>query len=185
MEKNKFKLLLYTILFIAPLSVLSQQADDTKDFRLEMLDYPQSLSDLFKRFEGRVIYIDVMASWCKPCIVELRESKKLQSYFEDNDIVKLYITIDNDKDIDKAFVLIQNESLGGYFISCLPPNELVTSSLFREEIETLFMQDEDGNMDISIPKYAIVNKTGEVVVSRAARPSNPVSLKRQLDKHLK
>lgn len=45
--------------------------------------------------------------------------------------------------------------------------------------------DEKGNPDISIPKYPIVNKKGEIVERRAKRPSNPVSLKKQLEKYLK
>ena len=41
----------------------------------------QSFAELLKKFEGRVVYIDFMGSHCKPCIDELKEVKKLESYF--------------------------------------------------------------------------------------------------------
>lgn len=47
------------------------------------------------------------------------------------------------------------------------------------------MADKNGNPDISIPKYAIVNKKGEIVIQRAEKPSNFASLKKQLEIYLK
>lgn len=98
--------------------------------------------------------------------MELKELKKLQSYFEEKNIVKLYISIDNKEDIEKAVMMIQKDSLDGYFISYHPPKEQNTRSSFPKEIETLFMTDEHGNPSITIPTYAIVNKKGEIVEKR-------------------
>jgi hypothetical protein len=49
----------------------------------------------------------------------------------------------------------------------------------------LFLQDENGNINISLPHYAIVNRKGEIVEKRAERPSNFSLLKQQLEKYLK
>ena len=159
------------------------QPTTNKYAKLEILDCPQSFAELLKKFEGRVVYIDLMASWCIPCIAEFKEAKKLESYFEENNIVKLFITLDNRETVENAFKMIQNESLSGYFVSMHPKNESETKG-FQQDLLDLFFKDENGNMSISIPRYAIVNRKGEFVEKRAARPSNPIALKEQLEKHL-
>ena len=187
--KRKVILLILVSYLMFPILLLSQETGGNEYSKLEVLDYPQSLAELLKKFEGRVVYIDLMASWCTPCIMEFREAKKLQSYFEENNIVKLFVTVDRDKaTIDKAFEIIQNESLSGYFVSMRPLKESNTipgsevGSSFHNEIEELFYKNDFGGY--SIPKYGIVDRNGEIVEKRAARPSNPVSLKEQLEKYL-
>jgi thiol-disulfide isomerase/thioredoxin len=153
--------------------------------KLEILDCPQSFAELLKKFEGRVVYIDLMASWCKPCIEEFKEAKKFKSYFEESNIVKLFISIDNKETVETAFKVIQNDSLSGYFVSWHPKNELDANG-FQQDIIDTFFKFEDGEVIIAIPRYAIVNRKGEIVEKRGvARPSNPVALKEQLEKYLK
>ncbi len=151
--------------------------------KLEVIDYPQSFAKLLKKFEGRVVYIDLMASWCKPCIEEFKEAKKLEAYFKEKNIVKLFITIDMKESVESAFQLIQHDSLSGYFVSIPPQNEFNPMS-FHQELIDLFFKDENGKIIISIPRYAIVNKKGKFVEKRAARPSDPAELKKQLEKYL-
>ncbi|MBP1612944.1 MAG: resA 1 [Bacteroidetes bacterium] len=180
----KHELLIFIAFLAFSSTILSQEAHDERYSKLEILDYPQSLSKLLKKFKGRVIYIDLMASWCKPCIVELKEAKKLQTFFESHAIVRLYITLDNKDDIDKCFQKLNRDTISGYFTSYHPIKEL-SGSTFPQEINSLFLIDENGNMNIFIPKYAIVNKLGEIVVRRAERPSNGNALKEQLKEYLK
>jgi len=94
------------------------------------------------------------------------------------------VTIDNKEDIAKAFSMIQKDSLNGYFVPYHQKENLNASSTFPKDIEILFLKDENGKLNISIPKYAIVNKKGEIVEKRAERPSNFISLKKQLEKYL-
>lgn len=182
MRKMVFIFLTLGISLTIPILSLAPKTNNRVPSSLKALDYPQSLTGLLKQFEGRVVYVDLMASWCKPCLMELKESKKNRSFFDKNNIVKLFITIDNKEDIGKAYSIIQKDSLNGYFISYHSVTELKNSS-FPKDIETLFLTDENGNLEISIPKYAIVNKQGEIVEKRAERPSNFLSLKKQLEKY--
>jgi thiol-disulfide isomerase/thioredoxin len=124
-----------------------------------------------------------MASWCKPCIEEFKEAKKFESFFKEKNIVKLFITIDMKENVESDFQLIQHDSLSGYFVSIPPQNEFNPMS-FQQEIIDLFFKDDNGKIIISIPRYAIVNKKGKFVEKRAARPSDPVELKKQLEKYL-
>ena len=184
MMRLKYVLLVFVTFLAFPSTVLSQKAKNERHPKLEIVDYPQSLKELLKKFDGKVIYIDLMASWCKPCIAELEEAKKLQPFFESHAIVRLYITLDNKEDIDKCFQKLNRDTISGYFTSYHPIKE-PSDSTFPQDISTLFLTDENGNMSISVPKYAIVNKQGEIVVRRAERPSHGIALKKQLKEYLK
>jgi len=184
MKTLTFTLLIFGISLTFPTFLLSQEKSDKKEFSLEILDYPQSLTELLKKFEGKVVYIDLMASWCRPCIAELKETKKNEFYFKENDIVKLFISLDNEPDIEKAISIIEKDSLNGFFISIHPGERLNPISTFSQEIVDLFMKDENGNLSLSIPMYAIVNKNGEIFEKRAERPSNFAILKKQFEKYL-
>lgn len=171
------------------LSVFSQEknpivaAQKIEESKLIILDYPTSFLNLIKQFEGKVIYIDVIASWCKPCISEFKESKKMELYFEQNNIVRLYITLDNKEEIVTCINILRNNAMEGYFTS-LHSTEGQVENLFSKDLKSIFFTDENGNVGISIPRYAIVNKKGEIVVKKAERPSNAINLKNQLDKYI-
>jgi hypothetical protein len=64
-----------------------------------------------------------------------------------------------------------------------PPTMQLFKGSFEDDIIDLF-KDENGNEQFFIPKYVIVNKKGEIVEKVAARPSNPIALKGQLEKYL-
>lgn len=143
------------------------------------LGNPESFDTLLKEnFVGKTVYIDVMASWCKPCLTELPASKELDNYLSENNIVRLFVTIDNFEDIDNCIKLLDKYNLSGYLVT-YHQQEKKPQNKFAKEVETLFMRDEEGNFSLSIPKYAIADDQGNIVIKKAERPSNPDSLKKQ------
>lgn len=144
------------------------------------LGNPESFEPLLKQnFAGKTVYIDVMASWCKPCLTELPASKELDEYFNEYNIVRLFVTIDNPEDIDNCIELLNKYNLSGYLVTYHQQGKRPQNK-FAKEVETLFMRDKEGKFVVSIPKYAIADKKGSIVIKKAERPSNPNALKRQI-----
>jgi thiol-disulfide isomerase/thioredoxin len=113
-----------------------------------------SLSDL----KGKVVYVDVWATWCAPCKEEIPYAKKLQKKFEGNDqIVFLNISVDRNIEAWKKF-LSKDTSWKGIHINQ------------QGEQDDHFWK----TYKISgVPTYILIDQAGKIVDAKAARPSDP------------
>ncbi len=116
-------------------------------------------------FKGKYVYIDVWATWCGPCRAEIPSLKKIEEKYHDKNIAFISISVDVLKDHDKWKKFVTDKNLGGI-------------QLFA---------DKDWNSDfmvsygvISIPRFILIDPSGKVLKSDAARPSDP-ELKKVLD----
>lgn len=110
------------------------------------------LSDL----KNKVIYIDVWATNCLPCIEQLPYIRQMQErYRENKDIVLLYVSLDKDSALLKRF--LKQKSFQG--MHWQDPRE------FSSEIAQQY--------NISgIPRYIVIDKKGLLVTADASRPGN-------------
>ncbi len=110
-----------------------------------------SLSD----FMGDYLYVDVWATWCKPCKHESLLFEKLQEQFSVNDDLK-FISVSIDKEVDKWKGFRRNS-----------PSSV-------EQFHFGAKGDFIDFYDIgSLPRFILLNRTGHVVDADAIRPSNP------------
>jgi peroxiredoxin len=123
------------------------------DFKLENLEGGQtSLSD----FKGKVVYLDIWATWCRPCLEEMKKGKKLKEAFVDNkDVVFLYVSIDKEADKWRNYVK-SNSVLGFHLIS-------------REGAEEKLLERYDVPY---IPRFVLIDKQGNIVQYEAKAPSD-------------
>ena len=109
-----------------------------------------SLSDL----KGKLVYIDVWATWCGPCRGEIPHLKKLEEAYHGKDIYFVSISTDQDKTAWEK--MVKELDLKGI--------QLHIGS------DRSFMKDYLIN---SIPRFILLDKDGNIVSADMTRPSNP------------
>ncbi|MFD2147909.1 TlpA family protein disulfide reductase [Mucilaginibacter antarcticus] len=72
---------------------------------------------LVDKFKGKTIFLNIWATWCHPCRVDLQSAAKMRAFEKfaaSNEIVLLYLCADKDGKIWKSF--INANKLAGYHI---------------------------------------------------------------------
>ena len=123
-----------------------------------------SLSDL----KGKVLYIDVWATWCGPCIKEFPFLKKLIEDYKDKDIEFVSISIDSKNQYDKWRKMVAEKNIGGLQ---LYDAEGLSSSFMRAFSVGL------------IPRFMMLDAEGKIITARAPRPSSK-EVRKFIDGHL-
>ncbi len=114
-----------------------------------------NFDDIIKKYEGKVIYLDFWASWCRPCKGEMPHSLKLQEKFKDKNVAFVYISTDRDVNAWKNAINTLNITGEHYHVN--------------QNVHTQMMEKFDVRY---IPRYVIIDKQGNVVDAKAKRPSN-------------
>ena len=113
-----------------------------------------SLSDL----KGKVVYVDVWATWCKPCVSEFPYAKQLQQIFLPTDQVAfLYLSIDANQAAWKKMVSTDKVP-SGYHINIFDQKQ---SGQFRKSY-----------LIGSVPRYILIDKQGNIANPEAPKPSS-------------
>ena len=134
------------------------------EFYLEDVNGNMSSIDSFL---GKVLYIDIWASWCGPCRKQFPHAKNLKAQFSRRNLRNIefmYISIDNDYDKWKK-ALSDFNIKGSHFIS--PANKLDGAGSYFEVA--------------GIPRYIIINKDGSIADYNAKRPNDDDLLKELLE----
>lgn len=117
---------------------------------------------------GKLVYVDVWATWCAPCVQEIPSSIRIQSEFEEyRDLVFLNVSVDKDVDSWRSMLAKKTDWKGIHIV------------LNKDQAEAL----ENAYKVNGYPKYFIINN-GRIVNAKAPRPSE-VQLKKILDELLK
>lgn len=120
---------------------------------------PMSLSD----FKGKYVYIDLWASWCKPCIAQIPYLKSLKKEYKGKNLEIVSISTDSDRrsgtweKAEEAWRnMVKDKDLGG--------------------VQLWAGQDLQFSIDYQvsgIPRFILLDPEGKIVDSNAPRPMEP------------
>lgn len=95
-----------------------------------------------KSLEGKVVFINLWATWCPPCIHEMPSINKLRQTFKDNaDLVFLMVDVDGDIEKSKAWMKRKKFDLPVHVPAGQIPRELFSGS-----IPTTIIVDKNNNI---------------------------------------
>lgn len=135
------------------------------EFTYNSIDESQvSLSDL----KGKLVYIDVWATWCGPCLIEIPALKELESDYHSKNIVFVSISIDEPHNFDKWKKMVKDKELGGI--------QLFADKNWQSDFIKAYAID-------AIPRFILIDTNGNIINSNAPRPSDPL-LREQLNELL-
>jgi len=123
-----------------------------------------SLSD----FKGKVVLVDVWATWCGPCKAEIPALKALEAEMHGKDVVFMSYSVDKQKDLKKWEDFVKDKKLGGV--------QLIGNNAFESPICVDYKIN-------SIPRFLVFDKKGGIVSIAAPRPSSP-DLKKLLEEEV-
>lgn len=121
-----------------------------------------SLSD----FKGKYVYIDVWATWCGPCKVEIPFLKKLEEEFHGKNIEFISVSIDDDRTHKGSWDLANSD-----WKAFVAEKELGGVQVWAPAgWKSKFITDYKIN---GIPRFILVDPDGNIINASAPRPSNP------------
>ncbi|WP_316838526.1 TlpA disulfide reductase family protein [Pedobacter gandavensis] len=153
-------------------NVLHQFAPDTAFIGKSAYDFV--LQDVngkaasMKDFKGKVVLIDVWATWCGPCKAQMPFLKEVEEAYKGNDnIVFIGISVDAESAKQKWLDMIKEKELHGV--------QLIDFS------GKSFAQKYKIN---AIPRFLLIDKQGNWVEVRCPLPEDKVKLKTYIDREL-
>jgi len=119
-----------------------------------------SLSNL----KGKLVYVDVWATWCGPCRAEIPYLQKLEVDYHERDVTFLSVSVDQDKEAWRK--MVADEELGGIQLWADGWSKITKDYAI-----------------FGIPRFMLFDTKGNIISTNAPRPSSD-SIRELLDANL-
>ena len=124
---------------------------------VDINDKPISFEQL--NLKGKMLFIDIWATYCPDCRKELPALETLQQTYKGKPITFVSISVDRDKEAWKT--MVKEKKLSGIHLYASPE----TKELFKKLYDLR-----------SIPRYMLVDKEGNIISINAPMPSKGTAL---------
>jgi len=114
-------------------------------------DYNFTLKDLagkkieFKEFQGKVIFLNLWATWCGPCRSEMAAIEKLYKSMDKEKVSFVMLSLDRDTYLEKVKAYVSSRS---FTFPVYMPSGYLADQLQVPSIPTTFVITKDGVIDL-------------------------------------
>jgi thiol-disulfide isomerase/thioredoxin len=119
--------------------------------------------------KGKLVYVDVWATWCGPCKAQIPFLKQLEEKYREEDIAFVSLSIDQLKNISKWKDMILDKQLEGI--------QIIADKAWRSKFVTDYVIE-------SIPRFILIDKDGNLMDPMAPRPAVYKDGKLQLNEEI-
>jgi thiol-disulfide isomerase/thioredoxin len=115
----------------------------------ETFDYGFSIKDLagnthsFDKYKGKVVFLNLWATWCGPCRAEMAGIQKLYASMGGDSISFVMLSLDRDKDKEKVIKYVHDK---GFTFPVYLPSGYLSAQLNVPSIPTTFVIGKDGKL---------------------------------------
>lgn len=149
--------------FLETAAVLGQGKASPKFAYKSIKGKEVALDDL----KGKLVYIDIWATWCGPCKGEIPYLQKLEKDYHNKPIHFVSISIDEDKEAWQQ--MVKEQKLGGI--------QLFAEGAWKSNLAQAYQVQ-------GIPRFILLDKQGNIISADAPRPSTD-KIRTLIDKWLK
>ncbi|WP_455169888.1 TlpA family protein disulfide reductase [Aegicerativicinus sediminis] len=108
--------------------------------------------------KGKYVYMDLWATWCVPCRVEIPFLRKMEQDYHGQNVAFVSVSLDQEKDKEKWKNVVKDSELSGIQL-------YAAGKAFESEFAKAYGVK-------SIPRFILIGPDGEVIDSNAPRPSD-------------
>ncbi|MAO46890.1 MAG: hypothetical protein CL823_07040 [Crocinitomicaceae bacterium] len=122
------------------------------------ISYPDKDSTIvnLSDFVGNVVYVDVWATWCGPCRIEIPHLVELENEYEEKDVTFIGVSLDVLEDKQTWLDMMEEKNMAG--------QQLITGGWTCQITNDYAIT--------SIPRFMLFDKEGKVANLDAPRPSS-------------
>ena len=118
----------------------------------------------FSSLKGKVVVIDIWATWCKPCIALSPEFEKVKEEIQDDEVVFLSVSVDEKQDKWTNYIEEHSVNYDRYWVGKNYDQPILwfTFGQFEYQGQEVWAE--------SIPRFVIVDKNGIIRALDFGRP---------------
>jgi len=134
-------------------------------------NYPDSSGKniSLESLKGKLVYVDVWATWCGPCKAQIPFLKQLEEKYREEDIAFVSLSIDQLKNISKWKDMIVDKELEGI--------QIIADKAWQSKFVTDYVIE-------GIPRFVLIDKDGNLMDPMAPRPAIYVDGEMQLNEEI-
>lgn len=117
-------------------------------------------SEIGKQFKGKLVYVDIWATWCQPCRAEMPASLKMRDYFAGKDVAFVYICIESTKANWEKTIKDMKIEGNHYLISKEQSKEFKKRYAIK-----------------GVPTFMLIGKDGTILKGETTSPSQDITYK--------